>query len=68
MKRLLILTAMIVLTTTAIACNCCNGLCRRGAPVQPCGPECAAPCGACGPCTTCPTVSPGPEAYTPVPQ
>jgi hypothetical protein len=65
MKKLLILTAMLILTTSAGCCNC--GWCHKGA-AAPCNPPCAAPCSPCSPCESAPCMTPGPvvpgpEAY-----
>lgn len=65
MKRLLILTALLVLTSSAIGCRCCDWL-WRGASYRPCPPtqtygEPCAPCGnPCDPPTLSPAMNPSP--------
>jgi len=74
MKRLILLTAIAILTVGASGCRSCDWF-RRGAPAQavalpppgycdPCATT-AAPCDACAP-TGAMMVAPGPEAYAPV--
>lgn len=81
MRKLTILTAMAVLLTSTVGCEC-GGLFRRGALFQraqsdvvccdPCAP-CAAPalapaCGSgCAPALTTTPITPGPETYVPAP-
>lgn len=81
MKKLTILTAVAVLLTSTVGCEC-GGLFRRGALfprlqpetvcVDPCAP-CAAPvlapaCGSgCAPAMTTTPITPGPETYVPAP-
>ena len=72
MKKLLILTAVLMLTSSAAGCRCCDWLCR-GAAYNPCPPAVtygdpyppANPCdsGAIAP----PGIAPGPVPYTGVP-
>ena len=42
MKKLLILTAVILLTGSTMGCNCFDRVFRRGAPCDECTPACAA--------------------------
>lgn len=79
MKKLIVLTAVVMLTASAAGCQCGRWF-RRGAMVPYCPPEsaccepCPAPCGppsdGCDACTA-PTFGtspmPGPETYVPVP-
>jgi len=82
MKKLILLTAVGILTVGASGCRQCSWF-NRGAPAQavampaqpmycePC-PTTVAPCDACGPCTSnapiAPmVVAPGPETYVPAP-
>jgi hypothetical protein len=53
MKKLLILTAVILLTGSTMGCNCFDRLFRRGAPADECMPVCGAPCAECE--SGCPT-------------
>jgi hypothetical protein len=68
MKKLLILTAVIVMTSSA-GCHCLDWCCNRGPAADPCQstPTYAAPCAPCGspcgPCATPGAVAPGPESY-----
>ncbi len=74
MKKLILLTAVAVLTTCAVGCRTCDWF-RRGAPAQaampmappvycdPCATS-AAPCDPCAP-TAPMVVAPGPETYVP---
>lgn len=71
MKKLLVLTAIAMLTASTVGCGCGRWF-NRGA-WSPCYDS--APCysePACGPCDTCATptygaMTPGPGAYTPAP-
>ena len=69
MKKLLILAAVLILTTSAGCCQSgCCGWCRKGAP-QPCPATCVTPGVPCSPCESAPCVSPGavvpgPEVYS----
>ena len=76
MKRLFVLTAVLMLTPSAVGCNNCRGL-FRGTFLNPCPPEetfcdpCApvvTPSAGCNPCMTAPPatmVAPGPATYVP---
>jgi len=77
MKKLIILTAVVMLTAGAMGCRCGHWF-RRGAllPVCPPEPACCDPCLSSDPCAAsvttsgCGTISqiaPGPEAYAPAP-
>jgi hypothetical protein len=77
MKKLLILTAVILLTGSTMGCNCFDRAFRRGAPADECTPVCGAPCGeceggcpsgGCAACTAAPAaVGPIPGTFAPVP-
>jgi hypothetical protein len=66
MRKLLILTAALMLTSSAAGCRCCDWL-WRGALWNPCVPAYSDPYPAytpCDPCLTSPTtVVPGPGSY-----
>ncbi len=76
MKRLFILTALLVLTASLTGCNCMRGTCFgrffRGASYPPPAPTMIAdPCNPCVPCNPCPPAGgpcdpavPGPIQYT----
>lgn len=79
MKKLIVLTAVVMLTASTAGCHCGRWF-RRGAmvPYCPSEPACCEPCPApCGPpatgCDACTAPSlgassmPGPETYVPVP-
>ena len=67
MKKLLILTAVLMLTSSAVGCRCCDWM-WRGA-YSPCAPM-ATPCDPCvtyapaDPCATPPAIVPGPAPYS----
>lgn len=70
MKKLLILTAIVMLTSSSIGCRACRWL-WRGDAYDPCAPVCAPICPPacptdpmCDPCAT-PGVQPGPANYAP---
>lgn len=79
MKKLLVLTAIVMLTASTVGCGCGRWF-RRGALLpcysDPCCDPCVTsdPCGS-GPCDSCttptygtmPAITPGPDAYVPVP-
>lgn len=74
MKRLLILTAVLLLTVSAAGCQRCQWL--RGGADSPWMPTvtCCDPCMSCDPCVACqtpaelsPTILAGPELWTPGP-
>ena len=74
MKKLLILTAVVMLTGSTVGCRCCNWM-FRGA-YNPCPPQgaygepCAPSYNPCDPCTTpgAPQgIAPGPAPYSSVP-
>ena len=67
MKKLLILTAVLMLTSSAIGCRCCDWL-WRGAAYNPCAPAAtygnACPPNPCDPgATGAPALTPGPAPY-----
>jgi hypothetical protein len=68
MKKLLIVTAVLMLTGSAAGCRCCSWL-WRGAAVNPYPPAAtySDPCATynpCDPCATAPAVvAPGPAPY-----
>ena len=67
MKKLLILTAVLMLTSSAVGCRCCDWL-WRGAAYAPCAPAVSygAPCPPADPCDPCAApsvVTPGPAPY-----
>lgn len=74
MKKLLVLTAIVMLTAGTVGCNCCNWF-RRGAlfptatmvaPDVMCDPCCPAdPCDPCGSGASCDPCAPGPYTTTP---
>lgn len=75
MKRLIILTGVLILTASSFGCRCCEWMFRGRPACQPAavtyGP-CQAPVSACDPCGTCGPcgvsagmVAPGPETYAP---
>ena len=70
MKKLLILTTMVVLMSGAAGCRLCDW-CRRGPAYQQCPPTvmysnpCPPAVSACDPCAGAPVITPGPETYTP---
>ena len=72
MKKLLILTAVLMLTSSTVGCQCCNWLCRGaaynpGAPAVTYGNPCP-PADPCDPCATAPpAIGPGPVPYTQIP-
>ncbi len=77
MKRLMILTAVLVLTAGTAGCHCCDWMFRGRAACPPSVgyAPCPAPVSACDPCGTCGgapgmvapgMVAPGPESYAPV--
>lgn len=72
MKRLLILTAVLMLTASSVGCRCCDWM-WRGAAWNPCAPmvtygEPCPPVDPCDPCATpAPTLTPGPVPYTQAP-
>jgi hypothetical protein len=47
MKKLLTLTAIILLTGSMVGCGCFDRVFRRGAPAGECAPCCGAPCAEC---------------------
>ncbi|MHC4176947.1 MAG: hypothetical protein ACYSWU_05545 [Planctomycetota bacterium] len=69
MKKLLILTAVLMLTSSAVGCRCCNWL-WRGAAYNPCTPAVtySDPCPPYNPCDPCatgqPAFTPGPAPYS----
>jgi hypothetical protein len=66
MKKLLILTAIVMLTSSSVGCRACRWL-WRGDAYDPCAPVCAPVCPTdpvCDPCAT-PNVQPGPASYAP---
>jgi len=78
MKKLILLTAVTVLTVGAVGCRTCDWF-RRGAPAHaatmpmaapvycdPCATPAVAPCEPCAP-TAPMVVAPGPETYVPAP-
>ena len=68
MKRLLILTAVAVLTAGTSGCECCRR-CMRPQTCDPCGstPYLGTPSGPYMSGEPVQTVSPAPQTYTPVP-
>ncbi len=70
MKRLLILTAMLMLLIGAAGCQCWNW-CSRGAAYPPCPPAvtygCCPPAMPCDSCAGAPAIAPGPAPYTAIP-
>lgn len=67
MKKLLILTAVLMLTSSAVGCRCCDWL-WRGAPASPCVPmatygDYSPPCNPCDSCAPAEPYSsiPGPQ-------
>jgi hypothetical protein len=72
MKKLLILTAVLTLTSSAAGCRCCSWL-WRGAAWNPYPPaatysEPCPPSDPCDPCATAPPViAPGPAPYVEAP-
>lgn len=68
MKRLLILTALVIFIGTTVGCNCFPRLFRRGAPYEVWGsnygPGCCAPCAS--PCGTTTIMGAGAE-IVPIP-
>lgn len=71
MKKLLILTAVLLLTGSAAGCRCCPGL-WRGAAWSPCPPvvtytDPCDPCATLPPATPSPTLTPGPAPYVEAP-
>ena len=68
MRKLLILTALLMLTASVVGCNCCQWLCR-GAAAPLCSPTvvpadpCATPYDPYG--VPPAVVTPGPGAYVP---
>ena len=75
MKKLLIVTAVLMLMGSAVGCQCCDW-CFRGAacpPVATCPPvttyslDASPSCGPCDPCGAAPAIVPGPAPYTAVP-
>jgi len=76
MKKLIVLTAVVMLTAGAAGCQCGRWF-RRGAMLPCCPPEaccdpCCDPCNPCDPCAvptfgSAPVVTPGPETYVPAP-
>ena len=67
MKKLLILTAVLMLTSSAVGCRCCDWL-WRGAAYNPCAPavtysDPCPPYNPCDPCATGAPVIPGPAPY-----
>ncbi len=75
MKKLLILTAVLMLTSSAVGCRCCDWLWRGAAYNNPCTPavtygdpyQSNNPCDPCA--TGAPAITPGPAPYigAPVP-
>lgn len=69
MKKLLILTAVLMLTGSAAGCRCCDWL-WRGAAYNPCPPAVTYgdPCPPADPCApgaiAPPVIAPGPVPYT----
>ena len=67
MKKLLVLTALVMLTASAAGCRCLDW-CFRGARYNPCPPATYSnPCppyNPCDPCATPSAVTPGPAPYT----
>jgi hypothetical protein len=69
MKKLLIVTAIVMLTSSTVGCKCCRWL-WRGDSYNQCTPVCAPVCppvcptNPCDPCAT-PSVQPGPASYAP---
>ena len=70
MKKLLILTAVLMMTAGTVGCRCCDW-CSRGAQYGACAPmaPCSTPCPppSCDPCQTSPMLTPGPAPYNGVP-
>lgn len=71
MKKVLILTAVLMLTSSAVGCRCCDWF-RRGAFRNPCAPASTfdnpcPPYNPCDPCATPQVVTPGPDPYTVTP-
>ena len=71
MKRLALLTFVLMLTAGATGCQCCNWL-RRGAPnPYPQAVTYGGVCDPCDPCATAPVIppvlSPGAPSYAPGP-
>ena len=70
MKKLLILTAVLMLGSSAVGCRCCDWMfrgagCNPGVPAaysNPCPPY-----NPCDPCATSPTITPGPTSYSSTP-
>ena len=71
MKKLMILTAVAMLTASAVGCDCWRRFRRGDEYVNPCPPTatysvpCPSPCDPCDPCSIPPTVTPGPAPFTP---
>lgn len=68
MKRLIILTSVLILTAGTTGCRCCSWLWRGPAACQPAAVTYAQPCAptACDPCGGgAAVVAPGPETYAP---
>jgi hypothetical protein len=69
MKKLLVLTAVVMLTAGATGCRCCEWL-WRGAAYEPYAPAATytnpcPPYNPCDPCAVPSTVTPGPAPYVP---
>lgn len=67
MKKLLILTAVLMLTSSVVGCRCCNWL-WRGAAYNPGAPavtysDPCPPYNPCDPCATGVPITPGPAPY-----
>lgn len=72
MRKLLILTTLMILAVPAIGCQSCFPHLFRGEPANPCQPTCApaysAPCDSgCSTCAGMPTVGPATQTYVPGP-
>jgi len=69
MKKLLIVTAIVMLTASTVGCQCGRWF-RRGAmvpyyPADPCCDPCPPPCDPCGTPGLGAMPMPGPETYVP---
>ena len=71
MKKLLILTAVLMMLVGLVGCRCCDW-CFRGAPWGSAVPvttytDVCPPVAACDPCAEAPVITPGPAPYSAVP-